>query len=227
MRRERCCSLPERLRVGRTCSFVFSRCPPPDGWLAGLLVIPPGELGGPGPDSPGRTGDLLSTDVELLVEHERGSAEDDVVIAEAGGPQRQVLTDLRHGAGGDGVDGRLAERLGGDRIRTRQDHVADVERAQYGGEGGSQPLARVAQDLDLTLATGGAESPAEQRGGDLGLEAAALAAGAERAVGVDDDVADLAGRRARAAVEGPVEHETDTDTLVDADHQEVRRVGHS
>ena len=74
-------------------------------------------------------------------------------------------------------------------------------------------------------AAGGAEAAAEQRRRDLGLEAAALAARADRAVGIDDDVADLARRRARAAVQRAVEHEPDTDTLVDPDHQEVGRVG--
>ena len=169
--------------------------------------------------------DVSVTDVELLVEHERGGAEHDVVVAEAGGPQRQLLADLWHGAGGDGVERRLAEGLGGDRLGAGQDHVADVERAEHGGERGAEPFAGAAQDLDLALAAGRAEPAAEQRRRDLGLETAALAARADRAVGIDDDVADLAGGRTRAAVEGAVEDEPDTDTLVDPDHQEVGRVG--
>ena len=73
------------------------------------------------------------------------------------------------------------------------------------------------------VAAVGFEQAGEQRLGDLGLQAAALAARAAGAVGIDDDVADLAGRVRRAGEQAPVEDEPGADALVDADADQVRR----
>ena len=56
------------------------------------------------------------------------------------------------------------------------------------------------------------------------LEAAAQAARADRAVGVDDDVADLAGEAARSAVDGAVDHDAGADAGADAEVDEVADV---
>ena len=57
--------------------------------------------------------------------------------------------------------------------------------------------------------------------GDEGLEAAALAAGTAGAAGLDDDVADLAGEAARAAMEPSVEHDPGRDPGPDREVGEV------
>ena len=125
-----------------------------------------------------------------------------------------------HRARRDRVDGGGPERLGGHRRRARQHDVADVEGAEHGRQCDAEVLAGAAEDGGAVGAVG-PEASAEQRLGHLGLEAPTLAAGAQRAVGVDDDVADLAGRVRRAGEQPPVEHEPGADALVDADADQV------
>ena len=119
-------------------------------------------------------------------------------------------------------DGGEPERLAGDRAGAGQHDVGDVEGAEHRRQRRAEVLAGAAED-GRAVAGFGLEAALEQRLGDLGLEAAALAARAARAVGVDDDVADLAGGERRAGVEAPVEHEPGADALVDADADQVGR----
>ena len=65
--------------------------------------------------------------------------------------------------------------------------------------------------------------PGDGRAGHERLEAAALTAGADRAVGVDDGVADLAGEAAGAAVEPAVEDDAGRDPGPDREVRDVVR----
>ena len=85
-----------------------------------------------------------------------------------------------------------AERLAGDRAGARQHDVGDVEGAEHGGQRRAEVLAGAGEDGGAVAGLG-FEAALEQRLGDLGLQAPALAARAARTVGVDDDVTDLAG----------------------------------
>ena len=78
---------------------------------------------------------------------------------------------------------------------------------------------------DARAALGGEEEGAAQdrRHAGHGLEAAELAAVAGRAVGLDDDVADLAGPEAVATEQLAVEHQPGADPVPDLDRDQVVR----
>ena len=74
------------------------------------------------------------------------------------------------------------------------------------------------------LHAGGGGAPGDRGTGGEGLEAARLAARAERTARVDDGVADLAGEAAGATVEPAVEHDAGRDPGADGEVGEVAAV---
>ncbi len=90
--------------------------------------------------------------------------------------------------------------------------------------------ARAAPRWRPALATTAAvETPSgaslRERCRDDGFEAASLAARAERASRVDDDVADLAGGVSGSGEQLVIDHQTGADAFGDADEQDVARLG--
>ena len=131
----------------------------------------------------------------------------------------------------DGRQPRLAE--GGDRADERD--VADVERPDQVGDRAHRLLGRrsgrrsghrSSPAAALSASSSRLDAPLARRiGGGTGdgLEAAEPAAVAFGAVGVDDDMADLAGRLPVATEQLVPEDETGADAAPDLDHDQVRR----
>ena len=100
-RRRACRRRPARPATARSC-LSCSRCPPLDGcWW--WVLSPSGGPDRAGPDSPpGPEIGSTSSDAELLVEDERGGADEDVVERRTCWPARsRSLGDHGHRAGGD------------------------------------------------------------------------------------------------------------------------------
>src|SRR5829696_1565448 len=158
-----------------------------------------------------------------LGQHERDGAEHLGAVAERAGDdggrldgrgERGPLERLAHAA-----EQQLARvrEVAADDQQLRVEHVHErrgglADRAP--GVGDHAPadevaLARQAHDGAAVeaLAVAAGEQLGERVGAGHGLQAAAVAAAAQRAVGVDEHVAELAGQALRAAVQAPVEHQ--------------------
>src|SRR4051794_35159872 len=176
----------------------------------------------PGP--PGPPAEVASRDPELLVEHQHGSAEEHVVVAERAGADGDVVADGRHRPASDGGEGRLEQRWADDVGGSGDHDIVKVQHAHDRGQRESQAPTGGLDHVGLGAGgRGGAEAGAEQGGGDHCLEAAALPAGALFAPLVDHDVADLTGRRVIADDHPAVDEQAAAHAAADLDEQEVGR----
>ena len=94
-----------------------------------------------------------------------------------------------------------------------------------GPDHGSQGHADLDADPGQPVGAVGGQPLAQPGRGEHGLEAAAAATGALGAVGVDHDVADLAGRRAVAVQQGALQDQPGTDTGADPDQHQAAVAG--
>ena len=126
--------------------------------------------------------------------------------------------------------GQLAadeDALGGEQVARAGDGAAEGA-AGVGDDAPAADVARLRLSDDLAqgqaVAVAAAQRLEDGLGAGEGLQAAAVAAAADRAAVVDRHVADLAGGAARAVVEAAVEDEAGADAGGDLDVDEVRAV---
>ena len=218
--------LAARTAASRTdCSFVFSRCPPLDHVAGGGAVcgFPSGEPVEPGPDSPCRTGDLV------LFNGCRAPCRARARQRRAARRRRRSWRLARracspisgHGAGGDGVERRVAERSRWRPApgRTGRLRRCRARRAPLPARCRAVRRRRRRISISPSLAGGvrGGGRAAAPRSRSRGSRACRTCRARRR------------GRRRRGRSRRPpnatreqraVEHEPGTDTLVDPDQQE-------
>ena len=171
---------------------------------------------------------------ELAGQQQRARPEERDVLADAPVLDRGLAAGRGEAALGGFVPDRLQPGLAelGDRPDDRD--LADVERSDELGDRAAEcPAGRPDHAQRLIVAGGGLRGqvvqalragPADDGGRARdGLETAVPTAVTGIAVGVDDDVTDLAGRLAVAAEQLIAKDQPGTDATTDLDHDEVRR----
>src|SRR5688572_11073045 len=157
---------PQAARASRPASVIAASF---------LVFTSSSQTSGGEPPDPSR----LSCDAQLSVENEHRGTEEDVVLPERAEAEVDVVADRRHRAGADGVERRGTEGLVEHVERARQHHLAQVERADDGGQRLAQPVAGGGALGHRAALAGATPQPG---GADGGLEAAGAPAGAHLAL---------------------------------------------